>query len=773
VNADAAAHDMSSNRTGIVGRALAYRATPSLIMAALVLLGGILPLYRNSAFYYWDDTAAAAVPIWRRFGEAISSGRFPFLELDLWRGGNFAAEVSTGMWNPVEVLLAIGTQWIDNLAIAITIVKLTFMVMFAVGTYLLAREYGVRPWIAAAIGAALPLSGYVLYMDSTTWINALISYGFMPFVWLTARRAARSGKSVVWVVLAGYLACTTGNPYEVVSCGLCVLAVMVETWFAFNRKRLYPLVGALVAVGLLSVIVYLPLALSLSVTYRSQAGTFNDGFLSPRLQDLFAMSNPGLQPMIQIWGGHTPTFPALYAAWFIVPLLPWLSWRVLAERWRALVGLVLYTGVYLLLILGPSNLGVFRWPIRMVPFMLMPLIIIWGILASQGLQRTRTQQRTIASLGIIAFGAYLGWADLPPSQQRQVIVGALLVVLVLTLIRTGLGGVRGFAVMSAGTMLFLGAQLYWFPGNYSVNVYHFPTSRQTLQDRFHDRYTGVTVQIADYDHVPVPDRRPDGAYRDLMFGSNFSLAGVESLTAYSGIGFNAMDAALCTKYQGSTDCPNAWDTLWIPPAGSDRPLADLVRAQTVVVQNVLLDLRGAQAPAGWARVESTDQVTVWKRQASLPYPDGRLSAVSDSVQVQSDRMTGRLSEAVRFTSAGSGSLVFARLAWPGYQATINGRPVPVRGGADGLVTIDVPAGVQNGELRLDWSMPGLTVGLLSAIVGLALTLLLGAIEWRRRRASAGGADVEPTADDADHAQVPQPRPPATAAVSAPAGTAHE
>lgn len=746
---------------GIWGRVVGHRVTPSLVMAVLVLLGGVLPLYRNSTFYYWDDTAAAAVPIWRRFGEAISQGRFPFLELDLWRGGNFAAEVSTGMWNPVEVLLAIGTLWIDNLAVAITIVKLTFMVMFSVGTYLLAREYGVRPWIAAAIGGALPLSGYVLYMDGTTWINALISYGFMPFVWLTARRAARSGKSVGWVVLAGYLACTTGNPYEVVSCGLCILAVMVETWLAFERKRVYALVAAGVAIGLLNVIVYLPLALSLSVTYRSRAGTFNDGFLAPRLQDLFAMSNPGLQPVLQIWGGHTPSFPALYAAWFLLPLLPWLRVRVLAERRRELLGLFLYTGVYLLLILGPSNLGVFRWPIRMVPFMLMPLIIIWGIMASEGLQRTRTQQRTIASLGIIVFGAYLGWADLPPSAQRQVIVAALLVVLVLTLVRTGLGGVRGFAVMSAGTMLFLAAQLYWFPANHSVNNYHFPTSQQSLRDRFADRYTGVTVQIADFDHVPVEDRRPDGAYRDLMFGSNYSLAGVESLTAYSGIGFNDMDLALCAKYQGSIDCPNAWETLQRHPAGADAPLADLLRAQTIVVQNILLDLRAAGAPAGWSRVESTERVTVWKRDAPLPYPDGRLSAVSDTVQVQSDRMTGRLSESVRFTATDSGprSMVFARLAWPGYRATVNGRAVPVRHGPAGLVAIDLPAGVRSGELRLDWSMPGLTIGLTSAGLGVVLTLLLVVFEWRRRRATgdSGGPSADSEPDDVEQTQVPQPR----------------
>src|SRR2546430_10411202 len=49
------------------------------------------------------------------------------LELDMWRGGNFPAEAATGMWNPVVVLLAVATHWIDNMALAITIVKTIFM----------------------------------------------------------------------------------------------------------------------------------------------------------------------------------------------------------------------------------------------------------------------------------------------------------------------------------------------------------------------------------------------------------------------------------------------------------------------------------------------------------------------------------------------------------------------------------------------------------------------------------------------------------------------
>ena len=731
-----------TNAVEEVKPSLRTRLTPPLVMVGLVLLGAVLPLYRNHIFYYWDDTAAAAVPVWQRVGEAISQGRFPLLELDMWRGGNFAAEVATGMWNPVEVALAVGTQWIDNVALAITIVKIAFMVLFSVGTYLLAREYGVRPWVAAAIGSALPLSGYVLFMDGSSWINALVTYGFMPYVWWTARRAARSGKSMIWVVVTGYLACTTGNPYELVSFGLCILAVMIEAWLVFDRKRVWSLMGAGAAVVLMNVIVYLPFALTASVSYRRDSKTLNDGFLAPQLQDFLGISNPSMQPFVEIWSGDNPTFPALYLAWFIVPLVPWLRWRVLVERRRELMGLYFYTVVYTLLVLGPSQLSVFRWPMRLVPFLFLPLIIIWAIVASEGLQRTKARARMATSMALIALGAYLGWAALPTTDRRQLLTNAILAIMVVVLVKVGVEKAKGFAVIAVGTIGFLVCQLYWFPANMSVTDYKFPTSEKLLEERFSGRYEGMTVQIADLGHVAGNDRYPDGAYKDLTFGTNYSLAGVETLTAYSGVGFNAMDNAICTAYQGSTWCPEAWKALWTPPPGGDAPLADLLRAQTVVVQNRLIDTRNEPAPEGWRQAESTDRVVVWKRIDPLPYPGGRVSSTPNGLRVDSDRMTGDVSEEVKFSGANGGSVVFARLAWPGYEAKINGKDVPVRLGPAGLATVDLPKDVSTGTLEITWVMPGLGIGIATGAAGLLITVVLGFVDWSQRRRRRDGSDVD-------------------------------
>ncbi|MDX8032263.1 hypothetical protein SK803_18745 [Lentzea sp. BCCO 10_0856] len=727
------------------------RVTPPLTMVVLVLLGAVIPLYRNHIFYYWDDTAAAAVPVWQRMGEAFSEGRIPLLELDMWRGGNFAAEAATGMWNPIEVLLAVATGWIDNVALGITIVKLAFLVAFAVGTYLLAREYGSKPWIAAAVGTALPLSGYILFMDGTSWINALTVYGFLPYVWWTARRTARLGKSTVWVVVAGFLAATTGNPYVLVSIFLIVLAVAVEAWLAFDRRKIFNLFAAGFAVLLLNIVVYLPFSLTSSVSYRKDSRTFNDGFLSPQLQDFFGMSNPAAQPLMNIWSGLNPTFPALYLAWFFLPLLPWFRWGVLWEKRKEYLGLYLYTLAYLFLVLGPSNLNMFRWPARLVPFFFIPLVVIWAVVASQGMQKTNTKARTLGSLGIVLVGAYFGWAALPQTNVRQAYTMVLVMIAVFVLLKVGIGRFKGYAVMAVGTIGFLALQSAWFPGNYSVADYKFPTSEHLLEQRFDQRYEGVTVQLSDLGRIAGNDKYPGGAYQDFTFGTNYSIAGVEALTAYSGVGFNAMDAELCTTYNGAVYCPEAWKRLWTAPKGADKPLADLLRAETVVVQNNLIDTRNVPAPEGWRKAESTDRVVVWKRIAKPAFPDGRLSSVPNGVKIDSDRMTGRVSEEVKFSGGGGGKLVFSRLAWPGYVATVNGQEVPAKLGPAGLLEVELPKDVREGTLQIDWVMPGMTIGLIAGAVGIALTLGLAFIDrsQRRRRRDEPQPNADPENVDDD------------------------
>jgi uncharacterized membrane protein YfhO len=74
--------------------------------------------------------------------------------------------------------------------------------------------------------------------------------------------------------------------------------------------------------------------------------------------------------------------------------------------------------------------------------------------------------------------------------------------------------------------------------------------------------------------------------------------------------------------------------------------------------------------------------------------------------------------------------------WPGYTATLDGRPVPVGSLKGVFVTVRVPAGTQAARLALSFRPPGTTLGLVLAALGVALMsalMIFEVIFWRRRR----------------------------------------
>lgn len=751
VKTDAASVGEEPSRTE---RGRLRRSLPVVVMLGVVGVLAALPMIRNHIYYFWDDTAVAGVPDFRRMAEVVLSGNFPLLELDMWRGGNFAAEAAVGMWNPVALGLAIITHPIDNMALAMSVIKITFMGIMAAGSYLLAREYKVRPWLAATMGTVAPLCGYTFFMDATAWVNALMVTSFIPWVWWTARRAITKQGSMIWVIVAGYLCCSLG-PYALLATGVILFGVMLEAYLTGQRKRIVPVLLSGVAVGLLNLMIYLPLLGTQGVGYRAGSGTFNNEFLRPSITDLFGLSTPAFQPYVLAFGVDHFRLPVMFLGWFVLPLIPWLRWSVVRDRWRSLITLFIASVAFTMFVLGPSNVWLFRWPLRMVVYLWFPILLLWVIVASEGLVRTHWRKRAAISAGIILFGAYLGWSSLPEHTLRigagVVVVGALTALVV----RKGINTRWGIVGLLAGTFAITGYHIYLYPENNQTEPYHLPTSESYIKQHF-SKYHGVTVQIASADILRVQSADyPQYGYKDILFGGQYGVAGVESLTGYGGLGYTAMDNTMCMRFEGSNTCPQPWAELWKVPPGYSVPLADLLRAETIVVHNKLVETRFSPAPAGWRRDESAEEsglFTVWRRIDPLPFPGARVSNASTGVTVNSDAMTGKIDERITYSrtdAAGPGSLTFARLNWPGYKATVNGAKVSVHNGPSGLVVVDLPAGVTTGEVSLTWQPPpGAGPLIAGASAGILLTIGIGLwpVIARRRRDRSGSG---PSGDDDD------------------------
>ncbi|MFD2419430.1 hypothetical protein [Amycolatopsis pigmentata] len=395
-----------------------------------------------------------------------------------------------------------------------------------------------------------------------------------------------------------------------------------------------------------------------------------------------------------------------------------------------LLGVLVVTLAFLISVLGPSNLWFFRWPIRMIEFFYLGVAVLAAVALSAGLARDRIRTRTIASVALIAMGAFLSLAAAPQFST----IHALATILVLGLVAGAVGayhrwGPRPFGVMLAvGTVVILTYQVARLPvvdpGTRVEPPISVSRARQgsVLTE-------GTVLQLARQESVRTQDYA-DGA---LMFGNENILRDHETINRYSGIGYAKLSAALCIDYKGVV-CADSLHRLWLPAEGTDVPLVDALRVRTVILQRSLFPGDADHPPAGW-RVADTDQVrTMWVRQAENPLP-GRVSWVSSGVVVHSaDARPDR--ETVDFDApAEGGQLVFARLNWPGYSANVDGsgasgRP---RETAEGLLAVDVPPGRH--VLDLTFIEPGLRPG--AVIAGLAAMLVPAQAAWigvhRRKR----------------------------------------
>ena len=361
------------------------RVVPPVGVAVLTAAMALIPALRDHRFYLTDDSAAQFLPSWYHLGELLRSGQFPLLDPTLWAGGNIAAEALFGIWNPVLLATMVFVSLVPNLIVASVAVKTFFLVLLALGVYGLVREYEVPRGLSAVAAVTVPFAGVTLYFDAASWSSGLTAFAFVPWFWWTLRRSARGELTPIVPFVAGYLAMTAGNPYGALGACLAVVGLAVE--FAWT-KRWAPVRRTLlggIAVGLVAPLTYLPLVLTQPVTYRSESKIGNSGLMVPGLGDLLNASTPSFAAWVDAFEKPYLTVPATYLAWYALPLLPWLRYRAIVDAFASRMAVPVYTVIGLAFSVGPSEAWMFRWPLRVVPYFVLPAAVLLAIALAQGL----------------------------------------------------------------------------------------------------------------------------------------------------------------------------------------------------------------------------------------------------------------------------------------------------------------------------------------------------------------------------------------------------
>ena len=563
-------------------------------------------------------------------------------------------------------------------------------------------------------------------------VASLVCAAHATHAWACGVRFVRGARgplpTFVWLALL----LTSGYVYGVLGGLVLMLGVLVGA--AVRRDRTAALlrlaaVGA--AAALCSAVTFLPAALSAGVTFREVHNLFTpEGLLVVPWSEALGATVPTYTPQVLGFTSQEQT-PSTWTAWFVVPLLPLLSVERLRRRAGDLAGPLFVVVVMLAVTSGPAFLGPFRWPARMLPFLAIALLVLVAVAASTRLEVSRA--RLTVAAGLVGLGAVRAMSlTAPEPPGRHLVALALVLALsaaVLVVRRWRGEGAVGWCV--ALTVLpVLALQLQHFPHNLNFYDWNFPSDVERAQAEFMES-EGWTLQLADTGLIPDEERNLAGAWDSLVAANYARGLDLDYVNAYTPLGFKAFREPFCMSELGTT-CVDARDTVF-----SREPTTGLVYADLLAVDRVVLQRRqfpkaaGEPAPAGWQQTAVDAVVVVLERTRD----DGRSPggvALSEDVALAETQVEDR-SVSATVTSVQGGSVVFSRLAWPGYEATLGGRSLSVRAVDELFVAVDVPAGTAGEVLRLEYTPPGWEAGRTAAVLGGLVLLCLVAQDLVRRR----------------------------------------
>lgn len=716
-----------------------------LLVVVAVLAGASIPLFFDPGFYFVDDTQSGAFGQWYEIGRRVLDLDWSLINPRVWQSGNYLAEGAWGIFSPLLWLVGIGAYYSTNALIFSTIVKIACLLLGAIGVYALARNFGaLRPW-AALVAVAAPLAGFTLYMDAASWVNGLMAWSFVPLTWALARRAVLHAKSPVLPIISAICLIGIGYAHATIFLALILAALITEAFISRHRPSIVRAFALSFAAGSFAVIVHLPGVLTAPITGRTSTYE-NTGLLTVDLGGLFASPIPVGTPSMLFFSGHFPYAPLLYIAWFL-PLLAFVDFGRLRQVLRTRVSIVIILIMGLVGVLLPSDFGALRFPVRMMPYVTMALLVLLAVAMSHARAQVINRNRFFLAAGFVLVGSFLTWAAAPQYIKLLLLVTVMIVVALwvaymilsnrkLPLVGSNSSGwLAGRGVATLGwtgiglTVLLLVPQHVSSPTS-PLPDYNVPVEVSEYQDQL-AAAEGDVIVVGGVPNVNDPD-----AWDELLVGNLWYVAEEDVQNAYSAVYYSPYNNFTCMSYNGST-CPDLYDRLFEPMKETGLIGADLMGVSSVLsVKGVVPRTDWTDVPEGWSIVEDSAQTRLIVRDEPVAGA-GSVVWASDGTEVtvlDEDEMgvTFRVDEIAET----GGQVALSRLPWPGYQAdgaTVSADPVETF-----LLGVDIDADQLGKTVTVSYYAPGYPLQLTAAalllliLVGWPLLRLIG-----RRRGDGG------------------------------------
>ena len=684
-------------------------------LALLLVVVGVTPLFWDGRYYFRGDTQIAYVGWWYHLGARVSEGHLPLMEPLAWEAGNYVAEGQWGLFSPLTILIGLLATVVPNLVVLVTVLKIGLIVLGGVGTYLLVRSYAAGEPFALVAGLVVGLSGESVFVEWPSWVNGQMGAALLPWAWWLTRRAM-AGRNPASALIVCYLIVSVGYVYCAIYVALILVSCLVDAGVARSRRGLFTVLALCIFSGLVAVAVYLPGVLTSPVTVRNSWTVVGPGRLTMDLEGLASSMFPTLKRQYLVW---------------LLPMVVWMDLGRLRRSPRDLVGAVVATVALTLWVLGPTAVGPLRWPLRVAPALMVPLVVLLAVVASRCLVTRPSRSRLVLSAAWVCGAAYVVVAH-DPHQLRKVGAGILLLAVAL--------GMTGWSLAHRGARTTARVVMVWTVAIFVIQyaLYPVPGAADRHMPAAPAEYSGripsASGDVMVLGNAETQVIRKPAIANDILIAASWYLDPKDVQNGYTTINFRKFRAKFCRAFNGGT-CARALTALLSTDPSTGRQWVDLLSVSTLVFFRPSFPKTDLMhPPQGWHLTQTTQFTVVWKRVEGLPTAGG-VVATSAGVGVH-EESRGDREVRLRVTSVGSagGTVTLSRLAWPGYSVEGATLVDPVGGM---LLRVAVPAGSTGSSIMVRWDPPGWHLelaALWTAILGGLLWVTQGWwLGWWRRR----------------------------------------
>ncbi|MEO5720518.1 MAG: hypothetical protein ABIR71_03480 [Chthoniobacterales bacterium] len=700
----------------------------ALVCAALVLLFFLILLWRDPLLFWNDDYELSILPVFADVARSWSEGSWPLLSPFSWVCGNLAGEFQYGTFS-VFVNAAVVLIWKFPLTFPqqAAALSLTHLVVLAVGGYLLGRERKLEPPLAVMVGLIAALNGWIVCWGAIDWFGALGAFAWLPWAWWGAERALdpeRGRTRFVWTAPFVYLVIAGGFPYTVVMLALLLAWLAVRTITETrNLLAVLPLaVGTLLGVGLAAP-AWLALLDYVSGSARAaQESASHWQWIVP----------PGAWPGLVLpawtvpWADFStrlvPHTATELAAGLVAPAA--LLFGFLAHG-RPFVRRVRWELALLVIVLGLAMLptaSVFRWSFRWLPL----LHLVLALCAAEALQMKGRAVRWSAAylaIGLLLLAGMAMWLSGAAGKfGTRTFVALLAVALLWALVEWTRPKLWTAALI---TFLSLLAAYLCIPPNGGVPKYNLDQRLTSAAPLDRERLYLSVHPAPEYNYRLEEKPAPFGLV--VRPGSTAMWGGVRFINGYSPV----RPAGVAREFDVSIHGELApWAGEYFPAwrGGPDDLLARLGVDGIVVAQELAVT---PQPGSEWALAYASEEGRVYHRRGG-PFP--RIQSITadearpgeEFARAEVQRITDTRNRVTANVAVPAGEhaalLTFSRPFFRGYQATLDGRTMPVVSWRGLVPAVEIPAGA-SGQLVLRYQPSWLVGGGVASLVCAGLWLV--------------------------------------------------